>query len=89
MPELRSHSSADAVAPPTPIPSTVMRRELAKSAGDRNEFHRNLQRMICANAMAKLSRLSEKATLGSVRKSSQQVLFSSFSSKIVRVAEFQ
>ncbi|VDM99520.1 unnamed protein product, partial [Thelazia callipaeda] len=63
-----------AVQPSAPISAVMMRRELARLSCDRNQYHYSLYRLLRASIMAKLNRLYENTTLGSVRKSSQKVL---------------
>ncbi|CAG9540772.1 unnamed protein product [Cercopithifilaria johnstoni] len=70
-----SQPLADTVVQPSASISTAMMRcELGRSAIDRDQYHSSLYRLLRVSVMAKLNRLCEKTALGSVRKSSQQVL---------------
>uniref|UniRef100_A0A915PXE2 Protein kinase domain-containing protein n=1 Tax=Setaria digitata TaxID=48799 RepID=A0A915PXE2_9BILA len=62
------------IQPPALISTTKMRCELGRSAISRDQYHCSLYHLLRVSVMAKLNRLCEKPTLGSVRKSSQQVL---------------
>ncbi|VDK84024.1 unnamed protein product [Litomosoides sigmodontis] len=62
------------VQPSAPISTAMMRCQLGRSAIDRDQYHCSLYRLLRESVMAKLNRLCEKTALGSVRKSSQQVL---------------
>uniref|UniRef100_A0A8R1TVV2 Protein kinase domain-containing protein n=1 Tax=Onchocerca volvulus TaxID=6282 RepID=A0A8R1TVV2_ONCVO len=72
LPEPDKPTTDTVMQPSTPISTAMMRCELGRSANDRDQYHCSLYRLLRVSAMAKLNRLYEKTTLGSVQRSSQQ-----------------
>ncbi|KAM3717480.1 Mitogen-activated protein kinase kinase kinase [Dirofilaria immitis] len=74
LPEPDQPVSDTVMQPSARVSTAIMRCELGRSANDRDQYHCSLYRLLRVSVMAKLNRLYEKTTFGSVRSSSQQVL---------------